>query len=47
MPAPQNLFIFAQRYDVGVDLSAALVIKSSVVALLLLPLWAQWAVHLA
>ncbi|WP_328875235.1 AEC family transporter [Streptomyces sp. NBC_00287] len=43
MPAPQNLFIFAQRYDVGVDLSAALVIKSSVVALLLLPLWTQWA----
>ncbi|MFD7032374.1 AEC family transporter [Streptomyces sp. NPDC059917] len=43
MPTPQNLFIFAQRYDVGVDLSAALVIKSSVAALLLLPLWIQWA----
>jgi predicted permease len=43
MPAPQNLFIFAQRYDVGVDLSAALVVKSSLVALLLLPLWTQWA----
>ncbi|MEV6163763.1 AEC family transporter [Streptomyces sp. NPDC052052] len=47
MPAPQNLFIFAQRYDVGVDISAALVVKSSVVALLLLPLWTQWAVRLA
>ncbi|MEN2423816.1 AEC family transporter [Streptomyces rimosus] len=47
MPAPQNLFIFAQRYDVGVDMSAALVIKSSVVALLLLPLWVQWAAHSA
>ncbi|WP_406333922.1 AEC family transporter [Streptomyces sp. NBC_00203] len=45
MPAPQNLFIFAQRYDIGVDMSAALVIKSSVAALLLLPLWMQWAVH--
>ncbi|MFJ5633546.1 AEC family transporter [Streptomyces goshikiensis] len=39
MPTPQNLFVFAQRYDVGVDLSASLVIKSSVVSLLLLPLW--------
>ncbi|URM92498.1 AEC family transporter [Streptomyces sp. MRC013] len=45
MPAPQNLFIFAQRYDVDVDLSAALVVKSSVVALLLLPLWMQWVAH--
>lgn len=41
MPTPQNLFIFAQRYDVGVDLSASLVIKSSVVSLLLLPVWLQ------
>ncbi|MCY0935863.1 AEC family transporter [Streptomyces sp. H34-S4] len=41
MPTPQNLFIFAQRYDVGVDLSAAVVIKSSLVCLLLLPLWLQ------
>ncbi|MEW1639730.1 AEC family transporter [Streptomyces sp. NPDC093801] len=41
MPTPQNLFIFAQRYDIGVDLSAAVVIKSSVVSLLLLPLWLQ------
>ncbi|MEU9035712.1 AEC family transporter [Streptomyces sp. NPDC048352] len=41
MPAPQNLFVFAQRYDVGVGLSASLVIKSSVVALALLPLWTQ------
>lgn len=39
MPTPQNLFIFAQRYDIGVGLSAAVVIKSSVVSLLLLPLW--------
>lgn len=46
MPAPQNLFIFAQRYEVGVDMSASLVIKSSVAALLLLPLWMQWAVHI-
>ncbi|MFF5446227.1 AEC family transporter [Streptomyces sp. NPDC012888] len=43
MPAPQNVFVFAQRYEVDVDLSAALVIKSSVAALLLLPLWIQWA----
>ncbi|WP_030959488.1 AEC family transporter [Streptomyces sp. NRRL S-378] len=41
MPTPQNLFIFAQRYDVGVDLSAAVVIKTSLVSLLLLPLWLQ------
>ncbi len=41
MPTPQNLFIFAQRYDVGVDFSASLVIKSSVVSLVLLPLWLQ------
>ncbi|MET9885451.1 AEC family transporter [Streptomyces sp. NPDC006430] len=41
MPTPQNLFVFAQRYDVGVDLSASLVIKSSVVSLLLLPVWWQ------
>lgn len=45
MPAPQNLFIFAQRYDVSVDMSAALVVKSSVVALLLLPLWTQWVAY--
>ncbi|MEV7520134.1 AEC family transporter [Streptomyces sp. NPDC091371] len=44
MPTPQNLFIFAQRYDVGVDLSASLVIKSSVISLLLLPLWLQTVV---
>ncbi|MEU2395974.1 AEC family transporter [Streptomyces sp. NPDC007369] len=44
MPAPQNLFVFAQRYGVGVDTSAALVVKTSVVALLLLPLWTHWAV---
>ncbi|MGW2644087.1 AEC family transporter [Streptomyces sp. NPDC001393] len=44
MPAPQNLFIFAQRYNVDVGLSASLVIKSSVASLVLLPLWIQ-AVH--
>jgi hypothetical protein len=43
MPAPQNLFVLAQRYGVGVDLSASLVVKSSVVALLLLPFWIHWA----
>ncbi|RSS66142.1 AEC family transporter [Streptomyces sp. WAC06614] len=43
MPTPQNLFTFAQRYDVGVDLSAALVVKSSLATLVLLPLWLQWA----
>ncbi len=43
MPAPQNLFIVAQRYGVDVELSAALVVKSSVVALLLLPFWIHWA----
>ncbi|WP_030774071.1 AEC family transporter [Streptomyces sp. NRRL F-2664] len=41
MPTPQNLFIFAQRYDVGVDLSASVVLKTSLVSLLLLPLWLQ------
>ncbi|MFF3765319.1 AEC family transporter [Streptomyces sp. NPDC001922] len=45
MPAPQNLFVFAQRYKVSVDLSAALVVKSSAVALALLPLWMQWVAH--
>ncbi|GHB57454.1 membrane protein [Streptomyces cirratus] len=44
MPTPQNLFIFAQRYDVGVGLSASVVIKSSVVSILLLPLWLQTVV---
>ncbi|MFD3680559.1 AEC family transporter [Streptomyces sp. NPDC058613] len=39
MPTPQNLFVFAQRYDVGVDLSASLVIKTSLASLPLLPLW--------
>ncbi|WP_020113497.1 AEC family transporter [Salinispora oceanensis] len=43
MPAPQNLFIVAQRYGVDVELSAALVVKSSVAALLLLPFWIHWA----
>ena len=49
MPAPQNLFIFAQRYDVDaetVEMSASLVVKSSVAALLLLPLWVQLAQEL-
>ncbi|WKV70278.1 AEC family transporter [Streptomyces sp. PCS3-D2] len=39
MPTQQNLFIFAQRYGVGVDLSASVVIKTSLVSLVLLPLW--------
>ncbi|GLW94886.1 AEC family transporter [Actinokineospora globicatena] len=43
MPSPQNLFVFAQRYDVDVDLAASVVVKSSLVTLLLLPLWVQWA----
>ncbi|ALG09214.1 AEC family transporter [Kibdelosporangium phytohabitans] len=43
MPAPQNLFIFAQRYDIDVDLSASVVVKSSAVTILLLPLWFQFA----
>ncbi|MCB5181298.1 AEC family transporter [Streptomyces antimicrobicus] len=42
MPTPQNLFVFAQRYDVGVHLSAALVVKSSLATLVLLPLWLPW-----
>ncbi|MFE3766972.1 AEC family transporter [Streptomyces sp. NPDC059104] len=45
MPAPQNLFIFAQRYDVDVAMSAELVVKSSLASLLLLPLWVQWTLH--
>ncbi|MER5809259.1 AEC family transporter [Streptomyces sp. NPDC002033] len=45
MPAPQNLFIFAQRYDVDVAMSAELVVKSSLASLLVLPLWVQWTVH--
>ena len=39
MPAPQNLFIFAQRYDTDVDLAAAVVAKTSLIALVLLPAW--------
>ncbi|OLZ71119.1 transporter [Streptomyces amritsarensis] len=41
MPTPQNLFIFAQRYDVGVGLAASVVIKTSLVSLVLLPFWLQ------
>ncbi|RJO73789.1 AEC family transporter [Nocardia panacis] len=40
MPAPQNLFIFAQQYDTEVDLAASVVVKTSLTALLLLPIWA-------
>ncbi|WP_327146230.1 AEC family transporter [Nocardia sp. NBC_01327] len=43
MPAPQNLFIFAAQYDTDVDLAASVVIKTSVLALLLLPMWAALA----
>lgn len=39
MPTPQNLFVYAQRYGVGVDLAASLVVKTSAASLLLLPLW--------
>ena len=39
MPAPQNLFIFAQSYEVDADLSASLVVKSSLTSLMLLPFW--------
>lgn len=42
MPAPQNLFIFAQRYRVDESLAASLVVKSSVLTLVLLPLWVQF-----
>ncbi|MEV6138201.1 AEC family transporter [Nocardia sp. NPDC051990] len=40
MPAPQNLFIFAQQYDTEVELAASVVVKTSIAALLLLPIWA-------
>lgn len=49
MPAPQNLFIFAQRYDVdaeSTEMSASLVVKTSVATLVLLPLWVQLAQRL-
>jgi malonate transporter len=42
MPSPQNLFIFAQRYDVEVPMAASIVLKSSIVSMLLLPFWAWW-----
>lgn len=44
MPSPQNLFIFAQRYDVEVDLSASIVVKSSIASLILMPFWAWWTI---
>ncbi|MEV6773800.1 AEC family transporter [Nocardia sp. NPDC051030] len=40
MPSPQNLFIFAQTYDTDVDLAASVVVKTTVLALVLLPIWA-------
>ncbi|MFB7719029.1 AEC family transporter [Nocardia sp. NPDC056100] len=40
MPSPQNLFIFAQTYDTDIDLAASIVVKSTIVTLILLPLWA-------
>ncbi|GAA2987545.1 AEC family transporter [Actinokineospora diospyrosa] len=43
MPSPQNLFVFAQRYNTDVELAASIVVKSSLLALLLLPVWVQWA----
>ncbi|GAA5059457.1 AEC family transporter [Nocardia callitridis] len=39
MPAPQNLFVFAQRYDADVDLAASVVAKTTLAALALIPLW--------
>ncbi|MFI9411310.1 AEC family transporter [Nocardia gamkensis] len=39
MPAPQNLFTVAQAYDTDVGLAAAAVVKSTIVALCLLPVW--------
>lgn len=39
MPAPQNLFAVAQAYDTAVGLAAAAVVKSTIVALCLLPAW--------
>ncbi|RJQ73820.1 AEC family transporter [Pseudonocardiaceae bacterium YIM PH 21723] len=39
MPAAQNLFIVAQRYEVETELAASLVVKSSAASLALLPLW--------
>lgn len=42
MPSPQNLFIFAQRYDTEVPMAASLVLKTSVVSILLMPFWAVW-----
>lgn len=39
MPAPQNLFTFAQNYDTDVDLAASVVLKSTGLSLCLLPIW--------
>ncbi|WP_159850013.1 AEC family transporter [Nocardia sp. CY41] len=39
MPAPQNVFIFAQTYDSDIDFAAAAVLKSTVASLCLLPVW--------
>ncbi|MEV0032685.1 AEC family transporter [Nocardia sp. NPDC050793] len=39
MPAPQNLFIFAQTYDSDTDLAASVVIRSTLCSLALLPAW--------
>jgi predicted permease len=43
MPSPQNLFIFAQRYDTEVPMAASLVLKTSIVSMLLMPFWVGWA----
>ncbi|MGV9411580.1 AEC family transporter [Nocardia sp. NPDC003693] len=40
MPTAQNLFLLAQSYDTEIDLAAAAVVKSTLVSLLLLPIWA-------
>ncbi|MFC9898083.1 AEC family transporter [Nocardia sp. NPDC127579] len=39
MPAAQNAFIYAQRYDGEIDLVAAAVVKSTVLTAALLPVW--------
>ncbi len=43
MPAPLNLFILAQTYDVDVDLAASAVVKTTLVSLVLVPVWAALA----
>ncbi|WP_109525808.1 MULTISPECIES: AEC family transporter [Nocardia] len=39
MPTPQNVFVLAGRYNVGLDFAGSVVVKTTVVALVLLPVW--------